>query len=515
MGTHSGPNKPKEDLELNISENNQSAGYRIHKYTSTTNGVTVSRTVDAYVLLVGGGGSGGGYSGNGTGGGGGGGGVVETRVRFKKGKTYSFVIGAGGAGVTGYTQGTNGGDTYISASGYTVQGVNGTSRQTPDTIMRNGTYGIRAMGGGGGGRSNDGSGEPAGSDGGCGGGGGGGDANPNGIGGNSTQKRLGLYGYGYAGGTSASSSGDCGAGGGGAGGPGEDFQGSTVGNGYFIDGGIGHASYIEGAKNYYGGGGGAKARNTGDAGLGGLGGGGNGGSNGATNTGGGGGGSESGFNPGSGGSGLIIIKYKSDTNLFSSTGTTDENLGRGSRRGSAVTTYGNATRTSTFGGSWLLDGSGDYVTLPASQRYAFGQNGTIAVWCRWNTTTNFSTNHRVFCTTNSNNGLDLYVHNSGTVYMHGGTVSVSNYTFPKNKWVHVCATYENGTIKIYINGRVMTLGGTATGKNVTNTGTMFLGAYTDGGYNWKGYIDDLNIYSRTLTQRQVKRLRNASRSRKR
>ena len=61
----------------------------------------------------------------------------------------------------------------------------------------------------------------------------------------------------------------------------------------------------------------------------------------------------------------------------------------------------------------------------------------------------------------------------------------------------------------------MTLGGTATGKNVTNTGTMFLGAYTDGGYNWKGYIDDLNIYSRTLTQRQVKRLRNASRSRKR
>lgn len=503
-------------MELVLKNDIQAAGYRLHKYTST-NLFQATRSFLGSVLVVGGGGSGGGYSGNGTGGGGGGGAVVEEKMMFIKGWYYRAVVGAGGAGVTGYTQGTNGSNSYIEVLGTSSSNspfdiyVRG---KTTTTTSRNSRTSYLALGGGGGGRSNDGSGEPPGSDGGCGGGGGGGDANPNGIGGQSIQLRDYGYGSGYAGGTSASSDGDCGGGGGGAGGKGEDFQGSSTGNGYFIDGGIGHASYIEGSLNYYGGGGGAKARNTGDAGLGGLGGGGNGGSNGAANTGGGGGGSESGYNPGAGGSGLIIIKYQSSTDLVSSTGTTLTGLGRGDVRGSAPTLYGNATRTNAFGGSWLLDGSGDYVTLPASSRYAFGQNGTIGVWCRWNTTTNFSTNHRVFCIQNDNNAHDLYVNSSGTVYMHGGTVSVSNYTFPKNKWVHICATYDNGTVKIYINGKNMTLSGTATGKNLTNAGTMFLGAYANGGYNWKGYIDDLNIYSRTLTQRQVRRLRNSSRRRK-
>lgn len=503
-------------MELVLKNDVQAAGYRLHKYTSTTL-FQATRSFLGSVLVVGGGGSGGGFSGNGTGGGGGGGAVVEEKMMFIKGWYYRAVVGAGGAGVTGYTQGTNGSNSYIEVLGTSSSNspydiyVRG---KTTTTTSRNSRTSYLALGGGGGGRSNDGSGEPPGSDGGCGGGGGGGDANPNGIGGQSIQLRDYGYGSGYAGGTSASSSGDCGAGGGGAGGKGEDFLGSTVS--YVVDGGIGYESFIEGSSNHYGGGGGAKARNTGDAGLGGLGGGGNGGSNGAANTGGGGGGSESGYNPGAGGSGLIIIKYQSSTDLVSSTGTTLTGLGRGDVRGSSPTLYGNATRTNAFGGSWLLDGSGDYITLPSSDKYAFGSNGTIGVWVRWNTTTAFSTNHRIWCVNNNITSLDLYINQSGTIYMHGGNVSVSGYTFPKNRWRHICAVYDNGTLKIYINGRLQTLSGTTTGYNITNNGTMYIGQYAGGGsYYWKGYVDDLTIHNRALNQRQVRRLRNSSRRRKR
>ena len=104
-------------------------------------------------------------------------------------------------------------------------------------------------------------------------------------------------------------------GGGGAGGAGTTGGVSTGGNG-----GIGILSSISGILNYYGGGGGGSTETLGETTTGGLGGGGNGnhntGENGTANTGGGGGGGErvAPATSGSGGSGIIIIRYKINSN---------------------------------------------------------------------------------------------------------------------------------------------------------------------------------------------------------
>jgi hypothetical protein len=271
--------------------------YRIHAFTATGNNkfyvtLNFSSTID--VLLVAGGGGGGGVTVNGASGGGGAGGLVlDLNRTITPGTIYTIVVGDGGAaGGNALVNGGNGGNTT--------------------------GFGLTAKGGGGGGGSSDVSTWLAGSAGGSGGGGGGGDTNPNGAGGASTQPGTNsgvTTDAGFAGGASASSSGDCGGGGGGAGEVGDTFQGSTVGNGYNIQGGDGldMSSYFTtafGDSGYFAGGGGAFARNDNIPRAGGLGGGGAGGSSGTANTGGGGGGRDAGVSAGAGGSGIVLVRYR-------------------------------------------------------------------------------------------------------------------------------------------------------------------------------------------------------------
>ena len=267
--------------------------YRIHAFTTVgTSTLVMPETRECDVLLVAGGGGGGGVTGTGASGGGGAGGLVFNSFSALQGQQYSIVVGDGGtAGGDALENGGNGGNTT--------------------------GFGLTAEGGGGGGGSSDGGVWLAGSAGGSGGGGGGGDETPNGAGGASTQPGTNsgvTTDAGFAGGASASSSGDCGGGGGGAGEVGDAFQGSTVGNGYNIQGGDGlnmSSTFTTafGDSGYFAGGGGAFARNDDISRAGGAGGGGAGGSSGTANTGGGGGGRDAGVVAGAGGSGIVLIRY--------------------------------------------------------------------------------------------------------------------------------------------------------------------------------------------------------------
>ena len=248
-------------------------------------------SLQANVLLVAGGGGGGGVTGYGASGGGGAGGLVFDRDRTITSGSQTIVVGNGGTG---------GGNARVNGE----NGKNSTA------------FGLTANGGGGGGGSSDSTSWNAGSAGGSGGGGGGGDANPNGAGGASTQAgtNSGVYiDAGFAGGGSLSNSGDCGGGGGGAGEKGDDFLGSSVGNGYNIQGGDGLLVNVfgetYGQSGWFAGGGGAFARNDNIARAGGLGGGGAGGSSGVSHTGGGGGGRDAGVTAGNGGSGIVLVRY--------------------------------------------------------------------------------------------------------------------------------------------------------------------------------------------------------------
>lgn len=266
------------------------ATYYYHAFTSSGTFIP-SKNLTADILVVAGGGAGGSQY---AGGGGAGGVAYQAARSLSNGTSYTCTVGAGGAALSSYGQGSAGSNTVF------------------DTITTNG--------GGGGGYWN-GSGTN-GSNGGSGGGGGMGTSSGNTTsGGSATQGNSGgATGYGNAGGGGLrSGSYFLGGGGGGAGTVGGNaFDGVHAGAGG--DGLNTWSSILSatglGVSGYIAGGGGGAAE-TGTYGAGGAGGGGAGGqypsSNtgvaGAANTGSGGGGAAGNTTSGSGGSGLIIVRY--------------------------------------------------------------------------------------------------------------------------------------------------------------------------------------------------------------
>lgn len=73
------------------------------------------------------------------------------------------------------------------------------------------------------------------------------------------------------------------------------------------------------------------------------------------------------------------------------------------------------------------------------------------------------------------------------------------------QWHHVCGTFDNGKIKLYIDG---VLEGNATGDATTYTATdgqrLAIGAVTNGGGMFEGSINDVRIYDECLSPMQVK-----------
>lgn len=268
-----------------------SGAYTIHTFTAGGT-FTPNGTTDVEVLVVAGGGSGGGS----TAGGGGAGGLIYDSSYSVSAGAMSVTVGNGGPQTLAQTSGNSG---------------------------QNSVFGtLTAIGGGGGGFTSSASGGP-----GLNGGSGGGGAF---YGGRSFAKGTGTNGQGNDGGTYGTDN-YPGGGGGGAGATGSAPTGSKSGNG-----GIGISYSISGSDVYYAGGGGGGSQTSG--GNGGLGGGGAGTSNGTTgtagtaNTGGGGGGGWYYANGvgGAGGSGVVVIRYLTDTYTCSTTSPTlTPNTGQG------------------------------------------------------------------------------------------------------------------------------------------------------------------------------------------
>jgi hypothetical protein len=239
-----------------------SGGYTIHTFTSGTASFSPNGAGNVEVLVVaGGGGGGGGTNGGHIGGGGGAGGMISNSSFAVAQQAYSITVGAGGAGSTGSfgTVGGTGGNSVFST--------------------------LTGLGGGGGGPTLSGNGGSGGS------GGGGSRDNNNNLGGTGLQPGSASGGLGNDGGRGGVA--NPAGGGGGAGGVGQ----STAAGGA---GGVGVASSISGSLVTYatGGGGGScitPSANTGNGGGGGFG---------------------DGCGSAPGGSGIVIIRYLTNSTIY-------------------------------------------------------------------------------------------------------------------------------------------------------------------------------------------------------
>lgn len=159
--------------------------------------------------------------------------------------------------------------------------------------------------------------------------------------------------------------------------------------------------------------------------------------------------------------------------------------------------------TTTYGGSVYLDGSGDYLTFPASTDYAFG-TGDFTVEC-W-----------IYPTSTSASRITTRLPSTGQSGSWGFNFSSSTFAFSEvvigepgvsatglppmlNTWTHLAASRQGTTLRLFANGVLVGSGTISTNYNYSGS-PLGIGATNPvgGGETYfPGYISNLRIVKGT------------------
>jgi hypothetical protein len=154
-------------------------------------------------------------------------------------------------------------------------------------------------------------------------------------------------------------------------------------------------------------------------------------------------------------------------------------------------------------GAYKFDGvSGTKIDITSS--YGVFDYYTISFWVNRSAASRMSISSKV----NTNfywygDNSWRYTHSSGAgEYYYPKSVSI-----PDGVWGHYCVTYDGGAVRVYRNGVFEGQQATTGSANFTNG--FMLGDWVGGvGYTFNGSIDDVRIYSSTLSDTEVLALTN-------
>ena len=180
--------------------------------------------------------------------------------------------------------------------------------------------------------------------------------------------------------------------------------------------------------------------------------------------------------------------------------------------GCGVLTLGN------YGGGNALDfgqfNNTSFVTIPSSLNSVFNTNNiTLEGWFKFDVNSAgfpmligeaFSGDGKVtFCMHKHGNNI-----NAG-FYLNGWTVVTSASTIQYNTWMHIAATYDQTSIKIYINGN---LDATLNTNAALPTGaeSWYIGKRWDNNEVFRGVMDEIRVWNIARTQAQIQASMNTS-----
>lgn len=184
-----------------------------------------------------------------------------------------------------------------------------------------------------------------------------------------------------------------------------------------------------------------------------------------------------------------------------------------SRNEDGNNTYGQQSKYSLY-----FDGSGDYVTLPASissdidnlitvgawaYSDGFGQAGTYRGIVSEKYTGDGTVDFELYLT-GANNTISIGFHKSSTWRKLESVVP-----FPIGKWTYIVGTYDGHYLKLYADGIQIGQSNDLNTTLPTGINGWYIGHRHDSGdvaSMWKGFIDDVKIYGSTLTASEVGKL---------
>ena len=166
--------------------------------------------------------------------------------------------------------------------------------------------------------------------------------------------------------------------------------------------------------------------------------------------------------------------------------------------------------TGEVGQAVSFNGTSDYVTVANSPdpnaEYSFD------AWVYWKGHINASSHDGIVVKNNSSNDNDSYSmfiyapNNSLYNVLEAHTYSSLSNTVPVNQWFHVAQTFDGSTANVYINGE---LAASYSGSRSASTGTLAFGNRAGGPHFFNGLIDEIETFSRALSQDEVRAIFNA------
>ena len=159
-----------------------------------------------------------------------------------------------------------------------------------------------------------------------------------------------------------------------------------------------------------------------------------------------------------------------------------------------------------------VDGNGDYVVIPDDDSLDIREQITLSAWIRPEAEKTQDIikkgQHRRV------NGYELGLSSKGEMfvrfnqYSSGNSLRVdSTTTYPTDgqTWIHVAATYDGSTIRMYVNGQLEN-SKDADFLIAANDVGLAIGSEHTGYRSMKGGIDDVRIYNQALTSEQIQAL---------
>jgi glucose/arabinose dehydrogenase len=175
-------------------------------------------------------------------------------------------------------------------------------------------------------------------------------------------------------------------------------------------------------------------------------------------------------------------------------------------------TISGATRSSAgrFGGALSFDGVNDWVTVGAAAPLNLTTGMTLEAWV-YPTAPGASWRNVLIKERSNGEAYNLYAHTGGSgpvVYVVRATAlnmpldAAATGQLPLDSWTHLAATYDNSTLRLYVNG-VQAGSRAVSGALATSSNPLRIGGNSIWGEFFAGRIDEVRVYDRALTAAEI------------
>jgi hypothetical protein len=219
--------------------------------------------------------------------------------------------------------------------------------------------------------------------------------------------------------------------------------------------------------------------------------------------------------------GLVFAIDAANPRSYSGSGITVNGLVSGIG-GTLVNGVGFGTTNS---GSFIFDGTDDFINIPHNSLLTNPDNLTINMWVRSNFTSSRYSDLIGKGTGDTDEEYTI-IFASNSVYFDVGNNSgpyiQPSYTTAANTWYNVCCTHirsgGNSDLRLYLNGT--RIAATVIGSTLTpnsNTSNLTIGQRRNAGSSanssFSGSISQVQIYNRALSEQEIKQNYNATKRR--